>query len=107
MLARNAFFCDVIECLRDRKRIGLGKFFENRRLYFLSQSVDRFCARTFAFSAQRLFDSIAGNLAGDIQHLLIHVEQLQRRALVCPLSRPALSGPESSRAHARARTRAL
>ena len=67
---------DEIECLGDRKRIGLGEFFENRRLYLRSQSVDRFSARTFTFSAQRLFESIAGNLTGDIHHLLIHGEQL-------------------------------
>src|ERR1044071_2189517 len=65
---------DEIECLGDRKRIGLGKFFENRRLYLLSQSVNRFSTRTFAFSAERLFESIAYNLADDIHQFLIHVE---------------------------------
>src|SRR5258705_527601 len=60
---------DEIECLGDRKRIGLGEFFENRRLYLRSQSIDRFSARTFTFGAQRLFESIVGNLTGDIHHL--------------------------------------
>src|SRR5262245_46991509 len=65
------------ECLLHRKCVGLRKFFENRRLYLFSKSVDRFCARTFAFSAERLFDSIADNLPDNIYELPIDGEQLR------------------------------
>ena len=103
---RNAFFCDVIERLRDRELVGLGKFLEHRRLHFLSQSVDRFAARDFAFGVERAFDAIAGHLVGDLEDLLIHVEQRHFAFRFADSAPRVLFGCESFRARARARTRA-
>jgi hypothetical protein len=80
---------DKLERLRDRKRICLGKFLRIA-VFTSSHSVDRFCPRTFAFSAQRLFESIAGNWRA-ISTTLIHVEQLNV-TLWFTHSRPGLSG---------------
>ena len=67
---------DVIECLRDRKRIGLGIFFQDRHLHFVAQRIDRLSARNLAFGVKRAFDPVTRNAISNIEQFLVHREQL-------------------------------
>ena len=100
------FFLDVIERLRDRELVGLRIFLQDRRLHFLAQGVDRFAARDFAFGVKRAFDAVAGNAVGDLENLLVHLEQRHLALRLADLAPRAPSECESFRAHVRARTRA-
>ena len=61
------FLLDVIECLRDRERISLGMFFQDRHLHFFAQRFDCFGAGDFARCVKRAFDSVAGHLVGNFE----------------------------------------
>ena len=58
---------DVIERLRDRERIGLRMFFQDRHLHFFAQRFDGLGASDFARRVERAFNSIAGDLIRDFE----------------------------------------
>ena len=66
------FLLHVIECLRDREVVGVGKFLEHLRFHLFLERVDRFAAVHFLLIVKRAFDAIARDLIRHFENLLIH-----------------------------------
>ena len=69
------FLLHVIERLRDRELVGLGKFLQHRRFHFFLQRVHRFAALDFLLVVERAFDAIARDLIGHFEDFLVHRHQ--------------------------------